>query len=390
MVREPGNRHRRVVVKVGSAVLAKAGVLDPACVARLAADICACMAADPERRFVLVSSGAVASGFRALGLDRPPKRIADKQAAAAVGQPRLMAEYAAAFARAIPARAVAQVLLTAEDIDHRTRFLNARHTLDRLLGSGVVPIINENDSVSFDEIRLGDNDRLSSLVATLIGADLLILLSGVPGVLAARNNRREEASDSTRVVPVIRSLAEALGHVDPDTSSVGTGGMRTKVEAACRAASLGVPAIIASGEEPGVVGRILSGEELGTRFPAARSFHAARKRWIGFSARPRGVIRVDDGARLAITSRGASLLPSGVAAVQGEFAVGGLVELAGPDGRAFARGLASYPAEDVARLRGLKASQIESTLGYRYCDEVVHRDDLVILKDEPPAPEQGD
>lgn len=378
---------RRVVVKVGSAVLAREGVLDPACVARLAADVGACMAADASRRFIIVSSGAVASGFRELGLARPPKRIADKQAAAAVGQPRLMAEYAGAFARLRPARSIAQVLLTAEDIDHRTRFLNARHTLERLLNGGVIPIINENDSVSFAEIKLGDNDRLGSLVSTLIDADLLVILSSVPGVLdgAPAGGRRGAAaggnirSAGARVVPEIRTLAQALGYVDSQVSGVGTGGMRTKVEAACRAASLGVPVVIASGGEPGVLARLLAGESLGTHFPAAKAARAARKRWIGFSARPKGVLRVDEGARRAITNRGASLLPSGITAVQGEFTVGSLVELTGPDGLAFARGLVSYPSDDVHKIRGRKAAEIEPILGCRYCDEVVHRDDLVIL-----------
>lgn len=344
-------------------MLAPAGVLEPANVARLASDIAACV--DDGRRVVLVSSGAVASGFRALGLDRPPKNIADKQAAAAVGQPRLMAEYARAFG----ARAVAQVLLTAEDIDHRTRFLNARHTIERLLGAGIVPIINENDSVSFAEIKLGDNDRLGSLVASLIGADLLVILSSVPGVLSAR-----------RVVPEIRSRDEGMALVNPGASGVGTGGMATKIEAACRAAGLGIEAVIASGSEPNVLRRIVAGEKIGTAFPPrGGSARQARKNWIGFSARPRGILRVDSGARRAICERGASLLPSGMTAVEGDFAAGALVELCGPDGRPFARGLASYASDDLSRLCGLRAGQIEGALGFRYADEAVHRDDLVVL-----------
>lgn len=369
-------RHpRRIVVKVGSAVLARAGVLDSAAVARLAGDLASALDADPDRRIALVSSGAVASGFRALGLAGPPKVIADKQAAAAVGQPRLMAEYAAAFARHRTPRAVAQVLLTAEDIDHRTRFLNARHTLERLLEpGGVVPIINENDSVSFSEIKLGDNDRLSSLVASLISADLLIILSSVPGVL--------DRSSPRQVVPELRSLAQALGHVTAGNSDVGTGGMATKLKAACDAAAVGTPVIIAGGDQPDIVQRLLRGEQLGTYFPPAPSATAARKRWIGFSARPKGVLRVDDGARRALCTRGASLLPSGLLTVEGEFGVGALVELRGPDNQPFARGLSSYDSHDLARLCGKKAGQIEATLGYRYADEAVHRDDLVLIHDD--------
>jgi glutamate 5-kinase len=386
MPRDLRKSPRRIVVKVGSAVLARAGILEPASVALLVADLAACLHADPHRQIVLVSSGAVASGFRALGLDKPPKLIADKQAAAAVGQPRLMAEYAAAFAAATPPRPIAQVLLTAEDIDHRTRFLNARHTLERLLEAGVIPIINENDSVSFAEIKLGDNDRLSSLVASLIDADLLVILSSVSGVYEGGS---VGAGRKPRIVPVIGSLAEALAHVAPDKSSVGTGGMQTKVEAACRAAALGIPTVIAGGDQPNIVQRLLAGEEIGTSFPAAKSSKAARKRWIGFSARSKGVLRVDDGARRALTTRGASLLPSGLKAVEGEFGVGGLVELAGPDGEPFARGLVSYPSDDLLKIRGRKAAEIEPILGYRYCDEVVHRDDLVILEEKAAADERG-
>lgn len=370
---------RRIVVKVGSAVLARHGVLDRSCVARLVHDIHDALAADNRRQIVLVSSGAVASGFRSLGLARPPKSIADKQAAAAVGQPRLMAEYAAAFAGCSPARIVGQVLLTAEDIDHRARFLNARHTLDRLLRGGAIPVINENDSVSYAEIKLGDNDRLSSLVASLVDADALIVLSSVAGVL--------HAGSKTRIVPEIRSLSEALTHVAPGQSEIGTGGMATKVASACHAAGLGIAVVVASGDEPSVIRRVLEGEPIGTFFPpaaAARS-RGARQRWIGFSARPKGVIVVDSGAKAALTGRNASLLPSGISAVQGEFAVGALVELQGQDHKPFGRGLTSYSASELARIRGRKAAEIEGVLGYRYADEVIHRSDLVLIKQEDDA-----
>jgi len=370
---------RRVVVKVGSAVLAQRGVLEPARVARLATDIGAALSEDARRQIVLVSSGAVASGFRALGLARPPKIIADKQAAAAVGQPRLMAAYGAAFGGLQPARTVAQVLLTADDIDHRARFLNARHTLERLLQSGVIPIINENDSVSFSEIKLGDNDRLSSLVASLVNADALIILSSVAGVWGAHPMR--EAARQPEIVPIIRSLREGLALVAPTKSETGTGGMGTKIGAACQAASLGIGVVIADGGEPGVVRRLLSGERLGTHFPPVARSHAARRRWIGFAARPKGTLMVDDGARRAVVSRGASLLPGGISGVKGEFAVGALVELQVERGAPFARGLVSYASADINRIKGKKGSEIEGVLGFRYADEVIHRDDLVLLND---------
>ncbi|MDP1661472.1 MAG: glutamate 5-kinase [Phycisphaerales bacterium] len=256
---------RRVVVKVGSAVLARGGVLSRACVRRLARDVNGCLRADAKRRVVLVSSGAIASGFRALGLERRPMSIADKQAAAAVGQPRLMAEYAAAFGALRPARTLAQVLLTSDDLEDPERFLNARHTLERLLDAAVVPIINENDSVSFEEIKLGDNDRLSALMAGLVEADLLIMLSSVPGVCRAGKREGEYGA----VVPVIRSLEEALEHVSAGVSGEGTGGMANKVGAACRAAARGIGVVIADGGMDDVVRRVVAGEEVGTYFPPA-------------------------------------------------------------------------------------------------------------------------
>ncbi len=368
-------RSRRIVVKIGSAVIAKGGVLDPDAVLRIASDVAGLIKADPRRRVVLVSSGAVASGFRALGLSRPPKDIVSKQAAAAVGQPRLMSEWSEAFARAPGAKAAAQVLLTAEDIDHRTRFLNARRTLEALLESGrIIPIINENDSVSFAEIKLGDNDHLSSLVASLVHADLLIILSSISGVWA-----KDARPSAPVIVPTIRSLNEGLALVRADRSDVGTGGMQTKITAACTAAALGTGVFIASGAQPDILHRLLSGEMLGTFFPPAPRSTTARKRWIGFSARPRGVIRVDAGAARALRVKGASLLPSGITEVSGAFAQGSLVEILGPDKQPIARGIALYDADELRSIRGKKTAEIAAALGYRYADEAVHRDDLVLL-----------
>lgn len=370
------------MVKIGSAVIAASGSLDPTRVHALAADACIVLGAGKETRVVIVSSGAVASGFRALGHATPPKEIVGKQAAAAVGQPRLMSAWSSAFAQASGQREVAQVLLTAEDIDHRTRFLNARRTLEALLQAGVVPIINENDSVSFAEIKLGDNDHLSSLVASLVNADLLVILSSVDGVWAAKPTRAQPA----RIIPEIRSLADGLKLVRTDQTSVGTGGMETKIRAACAAASLGIGVVIASGTEPNVLSRLARGEPIGTYFPPAASSRAARKRWIGFSARPKGTLTIDEGARRAITSRGASLLPSGLSLVQGDFAPGALVEIAGPDGRPFARGLTAYSAEDLARIRGRKVAEIATILGFCYADAVIHRDDLALIDDPNATP----
>ncbi len=382
---------RRIVVKIGSAVLAPEGVLDPGAVARIAADIGRVLDDEPQRRVVVVSSGAVASGFRGLSLARPPKTIVDKQAAAAIGQPTLMRCWAEGFAANSRARGVAQVLLTAADIDHRQRYLNARHTLERLLECAdprVVPIINENDSVAFDEIKLGDNDHLSSLVASLLSADALVMLSSTPGLLERKTKR---------VVPVVRGgdaggFDEAMSHVETNKTSTGTGGMATKLRAACTAAELGIAAVIADGRREGivseVVGALVEGRQPpGTLFtPRGRERGAGgRKRWIGYSARAKGSIVVDDGAARAISEKNASLLPSGVVEVRGHFDQGAPVELLTRDGRVIARGLASYASTDAAKIAGAKTSQIASILGSMYAEEIVHRNDLVILSGSAAA-----
>lgn len=361
---------RRIVVKVGSAVLAPAGDLSEDSVGRLVADLA--QVAAGGRQVVLVSSGAVASGFRALGLDKPPKEIMLKQAAAAIGQQRLMRAYAEAFAFRAKGTSVAQVLLTAEDLGHRRRFLNARHTLDALLEHNVVPIINENDSVSFEEIKLGDNDRLASLVAGLVGADVLVILSTVRGVY--------ERGDARRVIDTIAPSDDATRHVKAEKSGVGTGGMATKLAAAATAGSLGVPTVIACGLEPNIVSRVLAGERTGTYFPTAGRRTASRKHWIGFSARAKGAIVVDDGAKKALLERHASLLPTGVRSVVGVFEAGVPVEIQGADGESFAKGLVGYSSAELEQIKGKRASQIVSILGYTYRDEVVHRDDLAVIE----------
>lgn len=360
---------RRIIIKVGSAVLAPQGELSIQAIERLATQIVELVRSG--RQVVLVSSGAVASGFRQLGLSKPPKTIRLKQAAAAIGQQRLMARYAAVLETA--KLNVAQVLLTAEDFDQRSRFLNARHTLETLLEHGVVPVINENDSVSFDEIKLGDNDRLSALTASMLRADLLVMLSSVPGLLAGQ---------SKRVVSSVASVDEARSHVKAEKSGVGTGGMSTKLDAASIVTRVGIPAIIASGELDRVVPRILEGEEIGTIFEAEAQGKRgvdARRRWIGLSARAKGAIIIDAGASAAIRSRGASLLPSGISSVEGDFERGSIVEIREKGGKPIAKGLSAYSAKEIAQIRGKKAGEIAKVLGYIHADEVVHRDDLLLI-----------
>lgn len=360
---------RRIIIKVGSAVLAPQGELSTTAIERLAGQIAELTLAG--RQIVLVSSGAVASGFRQLGLSKPPKTIRLKQAAAAIGQQRLMARYAAALEKT--KLHVAQVLLTAEDFDQRSRFLNARHTLETLLEHGVVPVINENDSVSFDEIKLGDNDRLSALTASMLRADLLVMLSSVPGLLAGQ---------SKRVVSRVTSVVEARSYVRAEKSGVGTGGMSTKLDAASIVTRVGIPAIIASGELDRVVPRILEGEEIGTIFEVeafGKRSVDARRRWIGLSARPKGAIIIDAGASVAVRSRGASLLPSGISSVEGDFERGSIVEIREKGGKPIAKGLSAYSAKEIAQIRGKKAGEIAKVLGYIHADEVVHRDDLLLI-----------
>lgn len=361
----PNHEPRRLVVKVGSAVVARDSGIDTVAIARVADQIAGQVKL--ARQIVVVSSGAIACGFAELGHESMPRGIVDRQAAAAIGQQCLMRAYAESFAK--HGLTVAQVLLTSDDLEHRGRFLNARHTIDRLLRAGVVPIVNENDSVSFDEIKVGDNDRLSALVATLIDADLLIMLSVAPGVC--------EGGPGGEVIPSFEKPGDALAHVGDERTLTGIGGMKTKIEAATIATGAGITTVIVSGDEPDAVGRLVKGESLGTRFEAGQSGTDLRKRWIAFSAKSKGRIEVDAGARRAIVERGASLLAKGIVSVGGSFAIGEPVEI--ECGGVFARGLASYASDEIAQIVGIASDRIEEMLGYAYADEVVHRDDLVLI-----------
>ncbi len=354
---------RVIVVKVGSGVVAPGGAVDRERLTLLAIDLAE--AVRGGGRVVVVSSGAVAAGLTKLGLKAMPKAIVQKQAAAAVGQPRLVGAWAQAFEPF--GIGVAQVLLTADDLDHRERFLNARRTLETLLDAGLVPIVNENDSVASDEIRFGDNDRLSALVASLLDADLLLLLSVVDGLLDAEG----------RVVAELHEPDAARALVRSDRSSTGVGGMATKLDAAAIASASGAEAVIAPGLRRGVVSAVLAGERIGTRVAAAGGARA-RKRWLAAAARPRGTVHIDDGAARAL-ARGASLLPAGVTRVEGDFRVGELVSVTDASGRELARGLASYARADAAAIAGKKSHEIEATLGFVYAEELIHREDMHVF-----------
>ncbi|HLP85735.1 MAG TPA: glutamate 5-kinase [Phycisphaerales bacterium] len=367
---------RKVVIKLGSAVVAPEGTLSAERVAAIAADVRSVMQRGVQ--VIVVSSGAVASGFRALGLASKPKTIVQKQAAAAVGQQKLMRAWDDAFG----ATAVAQVLLTADDFDHRGRMLNAKRTLGELVSRGVVPIINENDSVSFDEIKLGDNDRLSALVAGLMQVDALIVLSSVDGLFDAWPNGKR--------IGVIEDVGKAMEHVSGVTSSVGTGGMRTKLEAAGVCAEAGIATVMTAGVHPHVVSRVLAGEDLGTFVASASKARVtrSRQRWIGYATRVRGTIVVDEGAKRAIVERGASLLAKGVRDVVGSFPANSPVEIAGADKVAFARGITPYDANEVRAIAGKASDEIEAVLGVCIAEEVIHRDDMAVVASKAKR-EQG-
>jgi len=363
----------RLVVKVGSSLVTGEGRgIDHAAVARWAAEIAQLRAAG--KSVVLVSSGAIAEGMQRLGWSTRPRAIHDLQAAAAVGQMGLVQAYETAFAQY--GLHTAQVLLTHEDLADRRRYLNARTTLTTLLGLHVIPIINENDTVTTDEIRFGDNDTLGALVTNLLEADVLVLLTDQHGLFTA-DPRRDPTATLVREAragdPALETMAGGAG------SAIGRGGMLTKVLAAKRAARSGATTIIASGHEPDVLARLARGEAIGTLLTAERGMLAARKQWLADHVRLAGRLTLDEGAVTAITRDGKSLLPIGVVAVAGQFGRGEVVGCFTPDGREVARGLVNYGAQEAARIVRRPSSEIETVLGYVDEPELIHRDNLVLL-----------
>ena len=365
---------RRWVVKLGSRVVVPREGRGPdvAFLRELARQARALR--EQGHELVIVTSGAIATGLALLGLARRPPAIARQQAIAAIGQIALMDAYRDAFQG--EGLTVAQVLLTHEDFRHRERFLNARQALKALLELGAVPLVNENDTVATEEIKVGDNDNLAAMVACLWEADLLILLSDVDGLYTA-----DPRSDPTAErIPVVEDLDAMEAFAAPTQDPAAVGGMRTKVEAARRAASYAIPTVIARGREPDVLVRLARGERLGTLVRPKAKRLTARKHWIAYALKPRGSLTVDEGAYRAVVERGRSLLPSGVVRVEGDFQRGDAVELRAPDGRAFARGLVAYGAHELRRIQGRRTDEIERVLGYKYRDEVIHRDDLALLE----------
>lgn len=364
---------KRVVVKIGSQVLTNAnGALD----AEVFRQICDDIATLRGKGFqvLVVSSGAIAAGRSELGMSEKPATIPQKQAAAAIGQTRLMHAYETGLAP--HGLKAAQVLLTSEDLGSRQRFLNARATLDTLLGFGIVPIINENDTVVVDEIKFGDNDNLSALVTNVGEAHLLLILTDVQGLFSADPRTNPDA----RLIPLVKGITREVERAAGGSrSSVGTGGMSTKVAAAKKAGKNGVPTIMVPGKQKGIVAAALQGKEVGTLFLPSETGVNRRKHWIAYTLKPAGRLIVDDGARDVLLKKGKSLLPSGIGRIEGRFERGSCVRICGPDGQEFARGLSDYSSSEVVLLAGHKSSEIEEILGYRYADVIVHRDNLVVL-----------
>ena len=373
------SRVRRAVIKVGTSVLASDQGLSVRVISRLAREISWLM--DQGHEVILVSSGAIGSGVKQMGIAQRPTDIPGKQAAAAVGQPRLMLAYEKAFDRYN--RKVAQVLLTRDDLCHRKRHLNARNTMNVLLNWQVLPIVNENDTVVVDELKFGDNDNLSAMITHLMEAQVLISLTDIDGLYDKAPQAHRDAS----LVPLVSKIDRDIERAASDIPGVlGTGGMSSKVQTAKTVTTSGIPMVIASGLKPNILKSLFQGKDVGTLFLPRREKMASRKCWIAFTLKVNGAIKVDRGAARAICKQGKSLLPIGITDVEGEFSEGAMVRCVDPDGVAFARGLVNYEASDIRKLMGLKTSQIEKRLGHKHYDEVIHRDNLVMTSEETEEP----
>jgi glutamate 5-kinase len=367
------DRARRVVIKIGSQILSSQTGIEEGRVKGLVRDLAALH--DKKRDLIVVSSGAVAAGMTRLGVKERPKTIPQKQALAAVGQIKLMALYERHFSRF--EKNVAQVLLTHEDLANRQRYLNAKHTFQTLLQASIIPIVNENDTVAVEEMKFGDNDHLSSLVATLLEADLLVILSDVRGVY----DRDPRVHANAQRIPLITDIKGTAPTISGgSTGDFGTGGIVTKLEAAEKAAAAGIPTLMTSGLQARALSHVFDATtECGTLVIPDENRLTVRKHWIAYNLKPAGEIVVDQGAYDAVVQRGKSLLPSGLKEIHGSFGVGECVRCLDLGGREFARGLVNYNAQELNQIKGLHTSKIDQVLGYKAYDEIIHRDDLAIL-----------
>jgi len=362
---------RRVVVKVGSNVLTEDHGLNLKAIRSISRQICRLI--DGGIEIILISSGAMASGIRKVGLDKRPDEIPKRQAIAAVGQAGLIMEYEKAFARYH--KKVAQILLTGDDLNNRKRYLNARNTLCMLLSWQVVPIINENDTVMIEEIQFGDNDNLAAMITLLMDADILINLTDIDGLYT----KDPRANSDADFIPIVSTIGEDIKKIASDIpGALGTGGMLSKINAAKKVTAAGIPMVIANGGKPDVLKKLFSGKDVGTFFIPKKKKLKSRKCWIAFTLKPKGVIRIDDGAAEAILNRGKSLLPSGIVGVEGEFSAGAPVEFRKTDDETLGNGLVNYSSTDIRKIMGLKSNQIKNRLGHKPYDDVIHRDNLAV------------
>lgn len=362
---------KRVVVKIGSGVLTGNDGLNVKAIKSISRQICHLIDAGME--IILVTSGAMASGVKKIGLPRRPDEIPKRQAVAAVGQAGLMMEYEKAFGRF--RKNVAQILLTSDDFSNRKRYLNARNTLYTLLSWKIVPIVNENDTVSVEEIEFGDNDNLAAMITLLMDADILINLTDIEGLYTKDPRANPDASLIGVVSAIHKHHEEIAGNIP---GPLGTGGMLSKIKAAKKVTAAGIPMLIAKGEIPNVLLNFFSGKDTGTFFTPVEEKLTSRKCWLAFSSKPKGTVIIDTGAASAILTKGKSLLPIGIVDVKEDFHVGTAVEIHDNKNNTLGIGLVNYSAADILKIKGLKSSQIKKQLGYQPYDEVIHRDNLVI------------
>jgi len=372
------SRVRRAVIKVGTGVLTHNKGLNILVLRRLAREVSELISRGCQ--VVVVSSGAIACGMRKMDMKERPADIPHKQAVAALGQSRLMLEYEKAFSPY--KKKVAQILLTRDDLCNRRRYLNARNTLNVLLGWQIVPIINENDTVVVDELKFGDNDNLSAMITNLVDAQMLISLTDIDGLY----DKDPRVHKDAKLVPLVRKIDRSIERAASGIpSGLGTGGMSSKVRTAKKVTTSGIPMLVASGLKPDILKQLFEGKDVGTLFLPGKQKMRSRKCWIAFTLKARGAIKVDGGAVTAICKHGKSLLPIGIMDVEGDFRVGDMVRCLDPDGVAFAKGLVNYSASDTRKVMGLKTREIEKKLLYKQYDEVIHRDNLVVLDTDDTA-----
>lgn len=365
---------RKVIIKIGTGVLTTdEGHLDRAQIKGLAKQVVELKKMGYS--VVVVSSGAIGSGMGELGIGKRPGTLPELQAVAAIGQSKLISMYDACFK--LHGYHAAQILLTREDFEDRQRYLNTCNTIHTLFQLNAIPVVNENDTISVNEIRFGDNDELSALVTNLLNAELLIILSSVDGLY----DRYPTANNKASVIPIVEDVSDEIRQLAFNSKTQrGVGGMQTKIEAASVVVKAGEVVIIANGRTDKVLKRVVQGENIGTLFLPKKEKLANRKRWIGFTIKPKGKVCVDDGAMRALTEKGKSLLATGVVSVEGSFSKGDIISICKKgNGVLFAKGLTNYSSEEIEKIKGCSTSAIVKVLGYKLYDEVIHRDNMVIL-----------